>query len=976
MATIQEFYGVLTEATSLDTEKRTHALNLLGQWEKTPTFHSTLQQIYLDVTLATKVRSLAIIILKNNINKYWRRTENYAIGAEEKAQLRTNQLSFFAEESRQLASLQAVVTSKIARYDFPQQWPNLLDVLIPTVEISFSQPQNYSLAIRYNSLYTLHLVMKTLGTKTLPSARKLTQVITPNVFKFVSGIFKTQLELFFNMNSNITSDPTYLNEMNNVLSLVRVALKCLRRLLINGYQRFSQATEPVELLTKLIEFLPRFLSLREKFDPSSALFKTISSLSLLIGKIYLDVSLERVVDFVVLPSFIGIIKSYWSLLEATHFKTDDPFIEAIRIQSIKMMKNVVKHRDFSVIKSKNPDPLMQNALHILENLLFTPDFVLNAAKLLISRYLILTNSDLETWADDPESFVQDEDSDHWEYQIRGSSEKLLMLLISKNKELLCPFLIETLVGLPELSGESIIFQEAVYCSIGLGASDLYDYLDFDDWMLKRLLGESERKHDDLKIIRKRIANLLGQWVSVKCSKESRPFVYQILLSLLHSNEDIVVRLTAVNSLKLAVDDFDFELERFNPFFQPFVDGIMVLLKDVEDFDSKMKIINCLIVMIERMDGNIYQSIQPLVQLLPNLWDASEGQNMFRVSIVTVIAKLVKTYRTESYQLHEIVVSVLSQSLDITKPGHVYLLEEGLELWLVTMQNCPPEYAARLFDLFPIGISLLEFGTDSMKRVLHILEAYIVLSPSMSLQNFSIPIVTSLTTMLTNASAVASNHLLKFLEVVLQASYQAKCYPAVFQIILSQGLFSKLMSTVLIGDELSIVIVGILMVLCRMIVYDADSMVEAIATGGPNVLDQFVTLLLDKYDAMGHFKQRKLCALALSALIGTGIPVIVGKLDGTFAIFTSIVIEINDPDKPECLLLTFDTRDEDEDENSLDYQRRQYLKSMDPLYMENTLVPFLKAKLGECEQKIGGENMNKIMTQIDPDILNQMKRIIG
>jgi uncharacterized protein (DUF924 family) len=71
---------VLTQATSLDTVKRREAMNLLEKWETEPMYHAALQvhqidqNIYLDTTNSYKIRSLAIISLKNGIQKYWRRT--------------------------------------------------------------------------------------------------------------------------------------------------------------------------------------------------------------------------------------------------------------------------------------------------------------------------------------------------------------------------------------------------------------------------------------------------------------------------------------------------------------------------------------------------------------------------------------------------------------------------------------------------------------------------------------------------------------------------------------------------------------------------------------------------------------------------------------------------------------------------------------------------------------------------------------
>lgn len=156
----------------------------------------------------------------------------------------------------------------------------------------------------------------------------------------------------------------------------------------------------------------------------------------------------------------------------------------------------------------------------------------------------------------------------------------------------------------DYSPQALKFREAVYCAIGISSHDLYDYLNFDDWVRGRLVEESQRKEPEWIIIRRRIALVISNWVSVKSAKENRHLIYQILLLLLQPGEDLVVRITAVSSLRVVVDDFDFESSSYQPYIQNSVDCLMSLLREVDEFDSKMKIINCLIVIIERMDGQV------------------------------------------------------------------------------------------------------------------------------------------------------------------------------------------------------------------------------------------------------------------------------------------------------------------------------------------------------------------------------------
>ncbi len=64
----------LSSAVSTDTQQIQSGTKQLQQWETTPGYYKHLQSAYLDFRLPHEVRYLAIIQLKNGIDKYWRKT--------------------------------------------------------------------------------------------------------------------------------------------------------------------------------------------------------------------------------------------------------------------------------------------------------------------------------------------------------------------------------------------------------------------------------------------------------------------------------------------------------------------------------------------------------------------------------------------------------------------------------------------------------------------------------------------------------------------------------------------------------------------------------------------------------------------------------------------------------------------------------------------------------------------------------------
>ncbi|KAK6098360.1 hypothetical protein MT418_002396 [Batrachochytrium dendrobatidis] len=977
---------VLEQAASADPVQRTSGQSVLGQWEKAPQFHSTLQDIYFDQTIDVKLRSLAIIYLKNGIARYWRKTAEHAIQLEEKEIIRQKQLTNMDESNKKLAIQQALVTAKISRTDFPNDWPDLLQTLIPIVQASFriSAPLDQTARnIQHNSLYTLHHVVKTLCSKTLPSSRRLLHQLAPELFNFVSSIFFDEANSFVTTIQQVdVSDPT--NQINDKLVLVRYALKCLRRLVVHGFQDPDKIPAVAEFIGSLTRYMQTFMQFRQTLPKSSSgLYATLSSFCILVGKFYLDLANNRLVSFVLAHDGVSILKFYMMLLESTPQVQDNETVERIMIQALQLLKMFIKNPSFNTISQVHKDERMNSVIQILDTQLFKQDQVVTFAKLLVSHYIRLSEEDLTSWEDDPESFIQSEDSDQWEFSIKSCAERVLMDLVSKNRDLLCPILVSMLreASVPTTQS-NILLKDAVYSSIGLTAHDLFDWLDFADWTRTHLVHEVSRKEPEFKIIRRRVACIIGQWVQVKAPEDLRSTLYQILLSLMDRDEDLVVRLSAVINLQRCVDDFDFQPQSFQPYLESNVTAFIQLLEDVDEFENKMKIINCLVVIIERMDEQILPHISPILHVLPQLWERSESENLFRASIVTVIGKLLKALRSESIKLNEIVMPILQQSVDTSKPGHLYLVEEGIILWLTMLQNATT-CTSSLLELVPYATQLMQSDGDNLKRILRIIEAYIVLDPVAVMQMGAVSIMSTITQMLGQLKAEASSALLRVVDIALQGCHAAQCFPSICQVILSSGLLSRLVQVVIENTEMSIITVGFLSILARIAVYDPIFLTTSIQQIGSNsnppimdILGQLLDRWLEKVDAMGHGKQRKLTALAMSNLLGTAHPIVLARIDGVFGVLTSISSQLHNMSVDESIAFAYDVRDEDDDEFSLDKKRQDALMVLDPVYTNDSLAQYMRLNLAALEHELGSQQaMKQLLSMADPDLLLQIKHFL-
>lgn len=116
-------YHVLRSASSADPTQIQTGTKQLQQWEKAKGYYPLLQSVFLDKSLPLEVRYLAIIQLKNGIDKYWRKTAANAVGKEDKAAIRSRLLESGVNEADQRLALQnALVIAKIVRFEFPNDW--------------------------------------------------------------------------------------------------------------------------------------------------------------------------------------------------------------------------------------------------------------------------------------------------------------------------------------------------------------------------------------------------------------------------------------------------------------------------------------------------------------------------------------------------------------------------------------------------------------------------------------------------------------------------------------------------------------------------------------------------------------------------------------------------------------------------------------------------------------------------------------
>lgn len=155
--------------------------------------------------------------------------------------------------------------------------------------------------------------------------------------------------------------------------------------------------------------------------------------------------------------------------------------------------------------------------------------------------------------------------------------------------------------------EDILFKDSVYTAIGLAADILHDQLDFDSFITNTLVVEVGKQKPGFNIIRRRIAIIIAQWISIKIANEKKPIVYQIYQHLLDKSDplnDQVVRVTAGRRFNEVANEWEFRADNFLPYAPVTLERLMALVQEVEHAETKMALLNTISAVVERLEHHV------------------------------------------------------------------------------------------------------------------------------------------------------------------------------------------------------------------------------------------------------------------------------------------------------------------------------------------------------------------------------------
>ncbi|PNI41080.1 IPO11 isoform 4 [Pan troglodytes] len=960
---------VLTQATSQDTAVLKPAEEQLKQWETQPGFYSVLLNIFTNHTLDINVRWLAVLYFKHGIDRYWRRVAPHALSEEEKTTLRAGLITNFNEPINQIATQIAVLIAKVARLDCPRQWPELIPTLIESVKVQDDLRQ-------HRALLTFYHVTKTLASKRLAADRKLFYDLASGIYNFACSLWNHHTDTFLQQVSS-GNEAAILSSLERTL----LSLKVLRKLTVNGFVEPHKNMEVMGFLHGIFERLKQFLECSRSIGTDNVCRDRLEKTIILFTKVLLDFLDQHPFSFTPLIQRSLEFSVSYVFTEVGEGVTFERFI----VQCMNLIKMIVKN--YAYKPSKNFEDSSPETLeaHKIKMAFFTYPTLTEICRRLVSHYFLLTEEELTMWEEDPEGFtVEETGGDSWKYSLRPCTEVLFIDIFHEYNQTLTPVLLEMMQRLQGPTNvedmNALLIKDAVYNAVGLAAYELFDSVDFDQWFKNQLLPELQVIHNRYKPLRRRVIWLIGQWISVKFKSDLRPMLYEAICNLLQ-DQDLVVRIETATTLKLTVDDFEFRTDQFLPYLETMFTLLFQLLQQVTECDTKMHVLHVLSCVIERVNMQIRPYVGCLVQYLPLLWKQSEEHNMLRCAILTTLIHLVQGLGADSKNLYPFLLPVIQLSTDVSQPPHVYLLEDGLELWLVTLENSPcitPE----LLRIFQNMSPLLELSSENLRTCFKIINGYIFLSSTEFLQTYAVGLCQSFCELLKEITTEGQVQVLKVVENALKVN--PILGPQMFQPILPY-VFKGIIE----GERYPVVMSTYLGVMGRVLLQNTSffsSLLNEMAHKFNQEMDQLlgnmIEMWVDRMDNITQPERRKLSALALLSLLPSDNSVIQDKFCGIINISVEGLHDVmtEDPETgtyKDCMLMSHLEEPkvtEDEEPPTEQDKRKKMLALKDPVHTVS-LQQFIYEKLKAQQEMLGEQGFQSLMETVDTEIVTQLQEFL-
>ncbi|KAF0690107.1 Aste57867_18501 [Aphanomyces stellatus] len=935
----------------------------LQQCMKLPGFSLLCLQI-LDESkypLADPVRLMAALSLKNTVFASWttRGSRQFIISDEEKTQVRAQLLAHMDESNSAVATQLAVTIARIARSDFPKDWPDLFGVLRDVI-------QQGSLLQQTRALRVLKSVVKELASRRLAPHRAAFNDMSAAVCPFLATVWKNHVAHLSTGNQD---------GLANLLSCTKV----LHHLVLNGFKVLMPLDVIPFIFTNYYDTFRALTTYIQTLPPDAPGVTLLNKIRVACAGLVVAVQKAHPIEF---RAYLG------PFLQMFYTTLTDPVEspDALVVHMLTYMTNVVgcllyqqspstlsttravitaagdvELTDAIVDECKTQIGAFGNDVNLLSSLL----------ELVVVRYMRLTPVDIAQWQEDPEGYAAIQESVTSEDSVRACAEILYLSLLQTHRDMLTPCALNMIqstsawMAAPTPVQEDILRADAVLLAAGLSSYDLHESFDFEPWFLHTLVpflqSPLSQTVSGVPVLPRRIVWLIACWLA-QLSNQVRIPLYESLLQLLSApKSDTCVKLSAVQTLESLVNDWGFDQTTFVPFLPTAISCLYGFFgdPDVATTETRLKILGCLEAIVHVCGSVMGSSIVQVVNPLPSIWEVagSSDANLLRGKILSLLTRImeIEWQGASDVELQNMVLSVVSFATNPNQPDSVYLMDEGLALW-IRLTEVVEVYTPALHDIFANIVLALSRDTEHIQSGLTLFENYVVIGTSNFWSTYALDVSRLLRSFVGQVKPEISHTICRVIDKMLQS------LPAD-----SLGCLQDVLSAfweITQEDprqEKELVIISFLTTLAASSLHAPALFFAVIPAENAGVyLDTLLQLFFSvAFTAVGPVRRRIwVCSLCTFLTISKAV------LDRLGMILEATVEVVGEVDPLEL--------NDEEGSTSRSLLMAQKAKLLPPT------LPYIKqyviAQLNKCAQMVGMETFNQAMAMVEGSVVTKVQAL--
>ncbi|XP_039450707.1 importin-9-like isoform X2 [Culex pipiens pallens] len=410
----QAMFEELQKILNPNGEIRRNAEERLAQLKYTEGYGIYLAEITINQSLDLALRQLASVMLKQYVEDCWTVEESEAetgtngtllVNNEAKTAIKTILPQGLNDPNSKIRSVVAYSISNIASYDWPNDWQELFGIIVKCLS---SGNEN-----------SVHGAMKVLVEFTLDLDEKQIVDVGPMILSEVYRIFEAQtvysvstrsyaVEILHSMLRSITTHIESKQEQGNILNAV---LPAFMQKMIEGLTVPNGPYSSFQLKTKIVKVLKYMISDMSKFANQylAAILPPIWQLLTQMADVYIKVIVNETEE----SPFVDNGEASF------HIPGDEneEFISMI-LQIFEFLHTIIEIKKYKGAIT-----------NVLTDLIY-----------IVILYMQMTEEQVQSWHEDPEKFVEDEDEQGVDFTIRTTAlDVLLMLGQEYDQKLLASF---------------------------------------------------------------------------------------------------------------------------------------------------------------------------------------------------------------------------------------------------------------------------------------------------------------------------------------------------------------------------------------------------------------------------------------------------------------------------------------------------------------------------------------------------------